>query len=463
MREKAVKKDFAHGSLVKIILRLAIPILIAEIVHVLYSLVDRMYIGHIPDIGTPALTGIGLTLPLVSLISAFANLCSTGGSPLCSIARGENNIAEAERIQENAFTLLLVFSVALTAVLFAFKRPILTALGGNDETLPIAIEYFEIYVLGTIFSMISLGCNPYINMQGFSIYGMFTVILGATTNIVLDPLFIFTFGWGVRGAAAATVLSQMLSAAWVLKFCTGNKAILRIRKLRLEGTYIRKIFALGLSGFTLKATNSITQAVVNITLRSWGGAASTLYIGSMSIINSIREVVSQPIVSVAHAAQPVLGFNFGAKQYHRARQCILFMTGMTLAYNIIAWPILQFFPRPLIRIFTDDEELIILCIRCLKIYFGAYMLMAFQQAGQNTFIGLNYPKYAVFFSLFRKVILVAPLTLILPHTRLGVEGVFYAEMISQIVGALSCYSTMLIKVWSKLKGLEKSTAQDPLL
>lgn len=448
------KSDFSQGSVSKNILRLAVPIMVAEFVHVLYNLVDRMYIGHLPESGTDALVGVGVTLPLISLINAFASLCGTGGSPLCSIARGAGDHKRAQEIMENSFTLLLLISAIITIVLSVFKAPALRLLGADSASLPFALEYFGIYVYGTTFVMISLGMNPFINSQGFSKVGMGTVILGASVNILLDPLFIFTFDLGVKGAALATVISQIISATWVICFLISPRVLLRLRHLRLDKEILSQILALGVSGFMFKLTNSVTQAVVNISLKIWGGALSSLYIGAMSIVNSLREVISQPISAVTSGAEPVIGFNFGAKQFRRVRSGIFFMLLATLVYGLFSWASIMIFPSALASIFSSDRELIAICTPCLKIYFGAFFLMSLQMTGQHTYVALNKPNLAVFFSLFRKVLLVIPLTLLLPRTSLGAKGVFYAEMISQIIGATLCFVTMVITVWRKLYKLE---------
>lgn len=450
----SLKSDFSQGSIPKNILRLALPMLAAELVNVLYNLVDRMYLGHIAGTGTSALTGVGVVLPIITIITAFAQLCGTGGAPLFSIARGERDEAGAQAIQENAFTLLLVFSAALTVLLYAVKRPVLLLFGASADTLPFALDYLNIYLAGTAFTSISLGMNPFINAQGFGRVGMGTVLLGAAANIVLDPVFIFTLKMGVKGAALATVLSQLLSAAWVLLFLTGKKCVLPLTRLRLERAQVRRIAALGVTGFVFKITNSVTQAVINAVLQARGGAQGDLYVGAMTIINSLREVISLPISSVTGAALPVMSFNYGAHCNDRVRRSILFVLQTSLGYNLCAWAAVMLAPAALMRIFTDDAALIALGSPCIRIYFAAYFLMSLQLTGQNTFIALNKPKYAVFFSLFRKAALVLPLTLLLPFTRLGVNGVFYAETISQLVGATACFSTMMLTVWRGLRAPE---------
>ncbi len=448
------KGDFSRGKVSGNILRLGLPMMLAELVHVLYSIVDRMYIGRMPGDGTIALTGLGVCFPLITLIGAFANLCSTGGATLATIARGENCDDKAERIMGTAFTMLLIIGVFLSVVLYAAAPGILRLLGGDDETLPSALAYFRIYVLGTVPVLISLGMNPFINAQGFPRTGMVTVIIGAALNIVLDYLMIYTFHMGIAGAALATVVSQTVSAVWVLAFLRSRHAPLRLRRLLIDRAQLHSIVKLGLTGFTFRVTNSLTQALVNIMLKAWGGAASTLYIGAMSLINSIREIISLPNGGVVAGGQSVMSYNYGAKQYHRVAECIRFIFLCGLFVNIAMWALIMFAPRMVISLFTTDGELIGKTVECARIYFGAFPFMALQQTGQTTFVALNRPKQALFFSMLRKVVLVAPLTLLLPGAGLGVNGVFWAELISQVTGASLCFITMYMLIWREMKAAE---------
>ena len=447
----ARKGDFSQGKVSRNILRLGLPMMLAELVHVLYNIVDRMYIGHMPEGGTVALTGLGICFPLITLIGAFANLCSTGGATLATIARGEIDDEQAEQIMSTAFTMLLILGAVLSAGLYASAPVTLRLLGGDDVTMPSALGYFRIYVLGTIPVLISLGMNPFINAQGFPRIGMMTVIIGAALNIVLDPLMIYTFGMGIRGAALATVVSQTASAIWVLSFLRCRRAVLRLKKLEIDGKHLKNIVKLGLTGFTFKMTNSLTQAVVNIMLRAWGGTLSTLYIGAMSLINSIREIVSLPNNGIVAGGQSVMGYNYGATEYRRVSECIRFIFLCGLSVNIAVWAILMFVPRPLIGVFTSDSRLIEKTAVCARIYFGAFPFMALQLTGQTTFVALNRPKHALIFSTLRKVVFVVPLTLLLPGLGLGVHGVFWAELISQVAGASACFTTMYLLIWRRMR------------
>ena len=429
------------------ILQMALPMTVAQLINILYNVVDRMYLGKLP--GHLSLTGLGLCLPIISILMGFANLCGMGGAPLCSIHRGKGEDGEAERILGNSFALLLLFGAGLTALGLAFRRPILYLFGASDLTFPYANDYLTIYLLGTLFVMIGLGMNPFINAQGFSSMGMMTVALGAAVNIVLDPIFIFALDMGVRGAALATVLAQGCSALWVLKFLTGRRALLRLRwnTLRLQAARVRRILALGASGFAMSMTNSLVQVLCNASLQHYGG---DLYVGVMTVINSIREVVSMPVQGITNGCQPVLGYNYGAGEYERVRRGIRFTTVLTVGYSVAAWALVMAVPELLIRIFNDEPELIAAGIPAFRLYFAAFFCMSFQFIGQSVFVGLGRSKSAVFFSLLRKAFIVAPLTLLLPGLGMGVDGVFAAEPVSNVLGGLACLLTMYITVYRRL-------------
>ena len=450
--------DFSQGRVSLVIMRLGLPMMLAEFVHVLYNIVDRMYIGHMAQGGTLALTGLGICFPLITLIGAFANLYSTGGATLATIARGEQDDRKAERIMGTSFTMLLITGFLLTVILYISAPVTLRWLGGDDETIPAAMDYFRIYVAGTIPVLISLGMNPFISAQGFPKIGMMTILIGAALNIALDPLMIYTLDMGIRGAALATVISQTASAIWVLGFLRSRRAALRLTGLHLDKAELAGIVKLGVTGFTFKVTNSITQAIVNIMLKAWGGPLSTIYVGAMSLINSLREIMSLPNSGIVMGGQSVMSYNYGAKLYGRVSESIRFIFLSGLAINIVMWALVMFIPEPLLRIFTDDGQLIATGIVCARIYFGAFPFMALQQAGQSTFVALNYPRYALFFSLLRKIVLVAPLTLLLPNIGLGVYGVFWAEFVSQVIGATACFTTMYMVIWRHMKA-EQRTAE----
>lgn len=444
------KNDFSKGSIQKTIMTLAAPMTLAQLINVLYSVVDRMYLGRLP--GHLALTGLGLTMPIISILMGFANLCGMGGAPLCSIYRGRGETEEAEYVMGNSFTLLLILGTLVTLVCMFVKKPLLYLFGASDATFPYADAYLTIYLMGTLFVMISLGLNPFINSQGFAKIGMMTVGLGAVVNIILDPIFIFVLNLGVRGAALATILAQGCSAVWVLHFLTGKEAILRLRlsRMRLTIQRVKKILSLGLSGFFVNLTNSLVQVVCNATLQSWGG---DLYVGVMTIVNSIREVVCMPLTGVSNGAQPVLGFNYGGKLYHRVRQGIRFSASVVIIYSFVAWIVIMTFPELLIRIFTTEEELVRIGVPALRMYFSLFMFMSLQMSGQSIFTALGRAKNAIFFSLLRKALINAPLTLLLPYL-FDTNGVFIAEAISQFLGGLICFTTMYFVVYRPMQQLE---------
>ncbi len=429
------------------IIAMAVPMTVAQLINILYNVVDRMYLGRLP--GHLALTGLGLCLPIIFILMGFANLCGMGGSPLCSICRGRGENEEAERIMGNSFSLLLLFGAALTVLCLIFRRPILYLFGASDVTFPYANDYLTIYILGTLFVMISLGMNPFINAQGFSRMGMITVAVGAAVNIVLDPIFIFLLDMGARGAALATVISQGCSALWVLKFLTGKKAILKLRlsALRLQAGRVRRILSLGTSGFVMSMTNSLAQVLCNASLEAYSG---DLYVGVMTVINSIREIITMPVQGITSGCQPVLGYNYGAGQYGRVRQGIRFTTVLTVGYSVVVWAVVMLLPEPLIRIFNNEPDLIAAGIPAFRIYFATFFFMSFQFIGQSVFVGLGRSKNAIFFSLLRKAFIVAPLTLILPAVGFGADGVFLAEPISNVLGGLACILTMYFTVYRRL-------------
>ena len=447
--------DFSKGKVSSLILRIGLPMMAAEFVNVLYNLVDRMYIGHLEETGTVALTGIGICFPLISLISAFAGFCGSGGAPLLSIARGAGQLDRAKRIQETAFTVMILTGLVLTLLLFPLAPVLLRLLGGDDETIPFALSYFRIYVLGSVPVLVTLGMNSFINAQGFAKTGMMTIVISAIINIILDPVMIYVFDMGVAGAALATVISQLVGSLWILRFLTGSRPPLKITRLLVDRSVLKDILKLGITGFTFRMTNSLTQAIVNIMLKAWGGALSTVYVGAMSLISSVREFTSLPCNGITNGAQPVMGFNYGAKLYKRVSEAIRFSFLCALVVNTVIWALMMLTPSVAFRIFTDDEQLIETAVHCARIYFGVFPFMAMQMAGQYTFVALNYPRYALFFSLLRKVFLIAPLTLLLPGWGLGVDGVFWAEFISQLVGASACFLTMYRVIWSKMRHPER--------
>ena len=375
---------------------------------------------------------------------------------MCSICRGRGDDEEAEKIMGNSFSLLMILGVAATAFFLALKTPILYLFGASTDTFPYANDYMTIYLCGTLFVMISLGMNPFINSQGFGKIGMMTVVLGAAVNIILDPIFIFLFQMGVKGAALATVISQGLSAVWVLQFLTSRRALLRLR-VKCLGMNLKRtgqIISLGLSGFFMNMTNSLVQVVCNATLQSYGG---DLYVGIMTIINSLREVFIMPVHGLTNGSQPVAGFNYGAGLYGRVREAIRFSVVGTVLYAGLFWAAAMGVPGLLIRVFNNEPEVIAAGIPAMRIYFGLFILMSLQIAGQGVFVGLGRSKQAVFFSLLRKAVINAPLTVILP-IWMGTTGVFVAEAVSQLIGGLACFATMY---WTVYRPLGRMKDREP--
>ena len=442
--------DFTRGKIPAVIMGMAVPLIAAQLVNVLYNIVDRIYIGHIPGIGARALTGVGVDLPLLTILAAFAGLFGQGGAPLFSIARGRGDTDEAGRIMGNSMTLLLVSSAVLGTLTRMTARPVLMFLGAEESTIGYALDYLYIYLLGTPLVFVTLGMNPYVNAQGFARRGMMTVMLGAVTNIALDPVFIFVLGMGVKGAALATVLSQVISALWCTAFLCGKRAVLplRLQNMRLRGRIVGRIVAMGVSNFMAQATNSVIQAVANRQLSLYGGS---LYIGAMTIINALRTAIIQVVYGISMAVQPVLGYNYGAGERDRVLQSIRFATAACVGFMLFFWGLLELCPGVFAGIFTDEPELIAATVPALRIYYCGIFLMAIQLVSQNIFQGLGRAKQAVFFSLFRKVIIEAPLMVLLPMWGLGAKGVFWSEPISDLVGGCAAFTTMLMTVYFPIR------------
>ena len=447
----AKHNDFSQGPVWKCIISQAVPLMIAQLVQLLYNVVDRIYLGHMEGGSSMALTGVGLTFPVVTLIMAFTALFGNGGVPLFSMARGAGDDEKAGDILGNAFALLLVSAAVLMAAGYAFCKPILFAFGASPDSYVYAKEYLNIYLLGTVFSMTATGLNGYINAQGFPKIGMLSIILGAAANIVLDPVFIFVLDMGVSGAALATILSQAISAAWVLRFLFGPSAAVRLRfsAIRIRPAITREVFKLGTANFIMQGTNCLVQVVCNSTLQLYGG---DLYVGIMTVVNSVREITMLPVSGIVGGAQPVVSFNYGAKEYRRVLSGIRFNTLIGSVYTMVAWAVVVLFPGFWFGLFSDDAAMLASGVGALKIYFFGFVFMSFQLAGQSTFQAVGDAKHAITFSLLRKAIIVTPLTLLLPRLGFGVHGVFLAEPISNVIGGLTCYITMRRTVYREIEG-----------
>lgn len=427
------EERLANEPVGKLLWNLAIPAITAQLVNVLYNMVDRMYIGHIPGEGAAALTGIGVTMPVIMLISAFAALTSMGGAPRASIVMGQGRKEEAERILGNCAAALIVMALLLTAIILAFGRPMLLVFGASQDTIGYAWQYLSIYAIGTIAVQISLGLNAFITAQGFSRISMLTVLIGAVCNIVLDPLFIFALHMGVRGAALATILSQGISALWVLSFLRGKRTILRLRRknLRIEPKVYLPCVALGLSPFVMQFTESVLFVCFNASLARYGG---DLAVGTMTILSSVMQFSLMPLVGLTQGAQPIISYNYGAQNKERVKACFRILLTSCLGYSMAMWLLAMLFPGMFASFFTTDEALRTATVHALRIYMGTTGLFGIQHACQQTFVAMGNAKTSLFLALLRKVFLLIPLIFILPlFLPNQVDAVLLAEPISDFL------------------------------
>lgn len=448
------QNDFSKGNIPRTITRLAIPMILAMLVNALYSVVDRIYIGHLSGVGQTALTGIGLCYPITMAIAAFSYLVGNGGGPLTSILRGAKDDEGAEKVLGNSITLLVLFGILVPLICFLIQKPVLYLFGASDATYPYAREYITIYLSGSLPVMLTLGLNPFLNAQGFTRTGMMTVLIGAVCNILLDPLFIFVFGMGVRGAAIATVISQTVSAIWVIAFLLGKKNLIRVRKqfLWLQKDVSMRIMGLGVSTFIMNLTEAAISAVFNASLSRFGG---DIYVTVMTVATSVSQLVFMPLSGFAQGAQPVTGYNYGAREYTRVKQCFWFLVKASVTYAVLAWLVLMIFPRQLIGIFNNDPTLMETAIPMFRVFFCMNFIMSLQMSAQNTFVAMGEAKKATFFALYRKVMLLIPLILILPRIGFGITGVFAAEPVADTISALTCFTTFLLTAYRKLGRMEQ--------
>ena len=457
MTKKMKRIDCENGTVTGNIIGAALPLLVAQILNLLYNIVDRIYIARIPEVGTAALGAVGLCFPLIVIISAFANLFGSGGAPLFSIFRGKKEEQQAIHIMNTSFSMLCFSAVILMVIGLTFAHPLLTLFGASKAALTYAVPYMMIYLIGTLPSMIAVGMNPFINAQGYSVIGMSSVAIGAVANLLLDPLFIFALGFGVCGAAIATVISQCLSAVFVLIFLT-KKAELKVRFLRRNElsqslNYAKNIISLGTAGFIMQLTNSLVTICCNNVLSVTGG---DIYISVMTIVSSVRQLVETPIYAINEGTSPILSYNYGAGRPSRVRKAGIVMGIMIFGYTAVMWSLIILEPGALIQVFSSDATLIQDSIPALKQYFAAFIFMDLQYIGQTVFKSLNKKKQAIFFSLLRKVFIVVPLTYLMPYAmHMGTAGVFLAEPMSNIIGGSLCFLTMLCTVLPELKRMEK--------
>lgn len=439
----------------KLMWSMAIPSIIAQVINILYSIIDRIYIGHIPNIGTNALTGIGLTFPIITLISAFSAFVGVGGAPLSSIALGKGDRKRAEKILGNGVFLLVVFTVFLMAFFYAFQVPLLYLFGASDATISYASSYLSIYLIGTLFVELSLGLNSFIIAQGQSTIAMGSILIGAVMNIILDPIFIFGFKMDVRGAAIATVISQGLSAAWVVAFLIGKKSTLKIKWNCLKPDYkiIGSIFALGISPFVMRATESLIGIVLNRGLQKYGG---DLYVGSLTVMQSVMQLLSAPLAGFTAGVQPIISYNYGAGKYDRVRTTYKRMIWICFGISFVITASTILVPDMYARMFTQEMELIRLVHEKMPVFMFGMLFFGLQMGIQPTFLALGQAKLSLFIAMLRKVILLVPFAIILPHF-MGVDGVFIAEPVSDIISVLVAGGLFLGNIGKILD--EKNTIQ----
>ncbi len=438
------KYDMGSGSVPKLLAKLAIPAVMAQIVNLLYNIVDRIYIGHIPKIGASALTGVGLFMAMLMLMNAFAMLAGAGGAPLAAIAMGQKDHEKAEKIMGNCFSLLLIFTVVLTIVFYIFAPEMLTFFGASNITLPFAVDYARIYILGSVFVLVVLGMNPFITTQGFAKVSMLTTMIGAIINIILDPIFIFVLQMGVKGAALATVLSQAVGALWVLYFLAGKKTILRLRikNMKLEAKVFGPCLALGISTFVMMSTESLLSISFTSSLSKFGG---DLAVGAMTILTSVASFILMPLQGICQGGQPIISYNYGAGQIDRVKKAFFTQFLVCVIYAIAFWLVIMIVPEAFAGIFSDDAELVKYTGWAMRIYLAGIFAMGFQTSCQQSFMALGQAKISLIMACLRKIVLLIPLIFILPlFMGNKVFAVFLAEPISDIIAGLVTTITFFV-------------------
>lgn len=449
MSTKSTTQDMGSASVPKLMLNLAIPAVIAQLINMLYNIVDRIYIGHIPEAGASALTGVGLFLPILMMINAFAMLAGSGGAPRAAIAMGKNDREGAEKILGNCFSVLMIFAVVLTIGFYIFAPQLLRLFGASDVTLPYALSYARIYILGTVFVMIVMGMNPFITTQGFAKFSMVTTVMGAVCNIILDPVLIFILKMGVQGAAVATVISQAVSAVWVLFFLRGPKTMLRLTapSMKIVPKVILPCLALGISTFVMLSTESILNISFNSSLSRFGGDVA---VGAMTIISSCNQLVTLPLQGICQGGQPIMSYNFGAGNKKRVKQAFRCQFLACVGYAAVMWLLMLLIPQVFAGIFSSDSSLVDYTVWAMRIYMAGIFSTGIQISCQQTFMALGQAKISLLMACLRKLVLLIPLILILPHIFTDpVFGVFVAEPVSDII-ASSVTGTML---FTRLNGI----------
>lgn len=438
----------------KLLRQLAVPTVIAQLVNMLYNIVDRIYIGHIPGNGDLALTGVGVCLPLILIVSAFAALVASGGAPRASIYMGKQDHATAEKILGGCFALQLIVSAVLTAVLLLWNRPLLLTFGASENTIDYAAAYMSVYAIGTVFVQLTLGMNAFITAQGFAQIGMRTVLIGAVANIVLDPLFIFALNMGVRGAALATIISQCLSCVWVLRFLTGPKTMLRLKKenIRIAPALVLPCVALGSATFIMQASESVISMCFNSSLLKYGG---DIAVGAMTILSSVMQFAMLPLQGIGQGAQPIISYNYGARNTERVRRTFWLLLRVSLCYSVLLWAIIQLFPGVFARMFTPKAELIDFTVTALRIYCGALFLFGIQIACQMAFVSIGAAGCSIIVAVLRKFVLLLPLIYMLPRLLANqTMAVYTAEPVADAI-AVTCtailFSVQFRKALRKLE------------
>lgn len=445
MNTKTQRKtqDMGSTSIPKLLAQLAIPAVIAQVINLLYNIVDRIYIGHIPEIGASALTGVGLFMPILMLINAFAMLAGSGGAPRAAISMGQKDIKTAEKIMANCFTIILGLAVSLTIIFYISAPSLLRLFGASDVTLPYALSYSRIYILGSIFVLIVMGMNPFITTQGFAKISMLTTVIGAIINIILDPIFIFALNMGVQGAAVATVISQAAGSIWILKFLSGKKTILRLRKenLKLEKHIIAPCLALGVSTFVMLSTESILSISFTSSLARYG---SDIAVGAMTIITSINQLITMPLQGICHGGQPIISYNYGAGNTARVKKAFFTQFKVCVIFAVLFWGVSMIIPECFTEMFTSDKELVQYTTWSLRIYMAGIFTTGFQLCCQQSFMALGQAKVSLFLACLRKIILLIPLIFTLPHLMENkVFAIFVAEPISDVTAAVITTLTFL--------------------
>lgn len=446
--------DLRSGKVGKLLFSLALPTVTSQIVNMLYNLVDRIYIGHIPEVGRAALTGVGVCLPIIMLITAFSSLAGAGGAPRASIEEGKGNPEESERIMGNCLTLLLIASVVLTAFFVLFNRPILLSFGASADTIDYAVAYMRIYALGTIFVQLTMGMNIFITAQGFSKVSMQTVLIGAGLNTVLDPIFIFALNLGVQGAALATILSQAVSAVWVLRFLMGRKTKWRLKRqyLRPRAKVVLPCVALGLSPFIMQATESVLAVCFNTSLLKYGG---DIAVGAMTVLTSIMQFAMLPLQGLTQGAQPIISYNYGARLPQRVREAFRLLLRVCVIYSASLWALVELFPGIFVRMFNSDPELVAYAVPALRVYMAMCCIFGIQIACQQTFIALGNAKSSLFLAVLRKIILLIPLIYILPNFfENQAFAVFLAEPVADTMAVLTTAIMFAVQFKKSMKRLE---------